>query len=81
MHFSDNFFKKVENKTNINKDTILGLASKLQKSNLKDEGVLREVIRDLSSMTGKTVTSEQESKIIDTIVKDKVPKDMNKYYE
>ena len=28
MGFSDNFFKKVEKKTNVNKDTILSLAKK-----------------------------------------------------
>ena len=30
MAFSDSFFKKVENKTNVDKDTILSLAKKLQ---------------------------------------------------
>ena len=81
MHFNDNFFTKVEKKTNVNKDTIMNLASKLQKSNLKDESTLREVIHDLTSMTGKTISKDQEEKIIDTIIKDKVPKDVNKYYE
>ena len=46
MNFSDNFFKKIENKTNVDKDTILSLANKLQGSNMKDETVLREVIGD-----------------------------------
>ena len=30
MAFSDSFFKKVEKKTNVNKETILDLAKKLQ---------------------------------------------------
>ena len=38
--FGDSFFKKVEQKTNVNKDTILSLADKLQKGNMKDEKVL-----------------------------------------
>ena len=42
MGFSDNFYKKVEQKTNVNKDTILSLAKKLQGDNLKNEGVLRD---------------------------------------
>lgn len=37
MGFSDSFFKKVEKKTNVDKDTILSLASKLQNGNMKDE--------------------------------------------
>jgi hypothetical protein len=30
-------------------------------------------------MTGKSVSKEQENKIIDTIVKDNVPKNMDKF--
>ncbi|HHT38737.1 MAG TPA: sporulation protein [Mollicutes bacterium] len=81
MILNDNFFKKVENKTKVDKDTIINLASKLQNNNLKDEATLREVIRELSNMTGKNVSKEQEDKIIDTIVKDKVPKDLDKFVD
>ena len=61
--FSDNFFKKVEKKTNVNKDTILSLADKLQKGNMKDEKVLKEVINDLAKMTGREVSKEKEQKL------------------
>ena len=81
MNLSDNFFKKVENKTKVDKSTIMSLASKLQKNSLKDETTLREVIRELSSMAGKDVTKEQEDKIIKTIVADDVPKDLDKFVE
>ena len=37
MNFSDNFFKRVEKKTNVDKETILSLANKLQEGNMKDE--------------------------------------------
>lgn len=79
MALSDNFFKKVEKKTNVNKETILSLASKLQGSNMKDEKVLREVIGDISKITGREVSKEKEQKIIDTIMQDKVPKNLDKY--
>lgn len=79
MNFSDNFFKKIENKTNINKDTILSLASKLQGSNMKDEKTLKEVINDLAKMTGREVSKEKEQKIIDTILNNNVPKNLDKY--
>ena len=42
--FGDSFFKKVEKKTNVSKDTILSLANKLQDGNMKDEKTLREVV-------------------------------------
>lgn len=79
MNFSDNFFKKIEKKTNVNKETILSLANKLQEGNMKDENTLKEVINDLAKMTGREVSKEKEQKIIDTIMKDNIPKDLDKY--
>ena len=81
MGFTDNFFKKVENKTSVDKDTIMSLANKLQNSNMKDEKTLKEVISTLSQVTGKKVTPEQEAKIIKTVMNDKVPTNLEKYYE
>ena len=37
MKFGDEFFKKVEKKTKVDKNTIISLAEKLQKGNMKDE--------------------------------------------
>ena len=78
FNFSDNFFKKVEKRTNVGKDTILALASKLQQSDLKNEATLREIIKELGQMTGKEVSEEKENKIIEAVVNDKVPKDIDK---
>ena len=78
MGFSDNFYKKVEQKTNVNKDTILSLAKKLQGDNLKDESVLRDLIQEIGTITGKEVPKSQEDKIVNAIVTDKVPKNIDK---
>ena len=80
MKFGDEFFKKVEKKTNVSKDTILSLAEKLQKGNMKDEKTLSEVIYTLSKMTGKKVSEEQKSKIIKKVVEDKVPNNVEKMF-
>lgn len=80
MEFKDDFFKKVESKTKVDKDTIINLAKKLQNGNMKDENTLREVISTLSNMTGKSVSKEKEDKIINTIVNDKVPKNVDKMF-
>ena len=77
VNFSDNFFNRVEKKTNVGKETILNLAAKLQKSDLKNEATLREVIQELGKMTGKEVSKEKEDKIIKAVVDDKVPKDIS----
>ena len=78
--FGDSFFKKVEQKTNVNKDTILSLADKLQKGNMKDEKVLSEVVDEIANMTGKSVSSEKKEKIIKTIMKDEVPDNVDKIF-
>ncbi len=75
----DDLFDRIEKKTNVSKDAILEFARKLQDGNFKDEKVLRSIIKDISEMTGKEVSEEKEQKIIDMVVNDKVPKDIDKY--
>lgn len=80
MNLNDSFFKKVEKKTKVDKNTILDLAKKLQDGNMKEENTLREVISTLSQMTGKVVTKEQEDKIISKVVGGKVPENIDKMF-
>ncbi len=80
FNFTENFFKKIENKTNVGKDTILNLAKKLQENNLKDENTLKEVIRELSKMTGKDISKEKEEKIINAVKNNNVPKNIDKMF-
>lgn len=80
MELGDSFFKKVEKKTKVDKDTIMSLANKLQNGSMKDERTLRDVIKTLSQMTGKSVSKEREDKIVKTIVEDKVPDGVDKMF-
>jgi hypothetical protein len=80
FNFSDNLFNKIEKKTNVGKDTILSLANKLQQSDLKDEKTLREVIQELSNITGKNIDKEKEDKIINTVKNDNVPKNIDQMF-
>jgi len=75
--FGDSFFNKVEKKTNVDKKTILSLASKVQHSNMKDEKVLRDLIKEIGDLTGRDVSEEKTNKIINTIVNDNVPKNLD----
>ena len=76
--FGDSFFKKVENKSGVNKDTIVSLANKLQHSDMKDEQVLRDLVKEIGTIAGKDVSKEKEDKIVNAILKDKVPKNLDK---
>ena len=76
--FGDSFFKKVEDKSGVNKETIMSLANKLQHSNMKDEKVLRELVQEIGGVAGREVSKEKEDKIVNAIMKDNIPKDLDK---
>lgn len=75
----NNIFDKVEQKTRVKKEDILSLARSLQNKNLKDEEELRKIIKDVAALAGKEVSKEREAKIIDAIIKDKIPKNLDKH--
>ena len=76
--FGDSFFNKIEKKTNVNKDTIMSLASKLQSNDIKDEKVLSDLVDEIGALAGKEVSEEKKNKIINAIMQDKVPKNLDK---
>ena len=47
---------------------------------MKNENTIREVITTLSKMTGKNISKEKEDKIVETVLKDKVPKSIDKMF-
>jgi hypothetical protein len=75
----EDIFERIEKKTNVNKDTIIKLAKELENGNFKDENTLRNIIGEISAITGKTVSKEKEDKIVNMVISDKVPKDIDKY--
>ena len=75
----EDIFERIEKKTNVNKDTIIKLARELENGNFKDENTLRNIIGEISTITGKTVCKEKEDKIVNMVISDKVPKDIDKY--
>ena len=80
MNLNDSSFNKVEKTTKVDKNTILGLANKLQNGNMKDEGTLREVIDTLCKMTGKKISKEQSDKIISKVIDGNVPNNIDKMF-
>ena len=80
MELNDDFFGKVKKKTNVDKESLIDLAKRLNENNMKDENVLKGIIRDLAKLTGKSVSLEKEEKIINAIKQDKVPKNIDKFF-
>lgn len=80
MSLNDNFFEKVKQKTNVDKNTIYRLAEKLNNGNMKNENTIKEIIDTLSKMTGKSVSKETSDKIISKIQNDNIPKGIDKMF-
>ncbi len=76
---NNNILDRIEQKTNVDKSTIIQLARKLQSGDYKNEETLRSIIHEISYITGKEVSNEKENKIVEMIINDKVPKDIDKY--
>ena len=79
MPKDNDLMERIESKTKVTKENIIKLAKKLQEGNFKDENTLREIISEVSEMTGKEVSKQKEDKIIEMIINDKVPKNLDKY--
>ena len=77
---NNDLLDKVEAKTNVSKDTLTLLAKKIEDSNLTDESVLRDVIKTLSKITNKDVSKEREDKIINAIMNNKIPNNIDKFF-
>lgn len=76
MGITDSFLNKVERKTNVSKKSILDLADRLKGGNLKDEKTIRGVIDELSKLTGKEVSKEQSDRIVNAVIGDQIPSNL-----
>lgn len=80
MELNDDLFSKVEKKTHVNKENIINIASKLNDNNMKDPETLSSIIQELANLTGKSISKEKEDKIINLILNDKVPNNVDKLF-
>ena len=70
----EDLFERIEKKTNVSKDTIIRLAKELQEGDIKNENTLRNIIGEISELTGKEVSKEKEDKIVNMVISDKYQK-------
>ena len=74
---ANSFFDKVEQKTNVKKEDILSIAKSIQHKDLSDESEIRKLIGDIGELAGREVSKEKEDKIVEAILKNKVPKNLD----
>ena len=58
----EDLFDKIEKKTKVGKDIIIKLARELQEGDFKNEDTLRNIIGEISTITGKEVSKENTKK-------------------
>ncbi len=75
MKNQDQFLNKVASKTNVNKEDILNLANSFQTKDLSSEINLRDLIQQVSRLSGREVSKAKEDQIISMVKNDKATKD------
>lgn len=80
MEITEDLLNRVENKTKVNKESLLKIVSSLNEGNMKDRDTLLGVIDELSSLTGKYVSDEKKEKIINMVINDKIPSNIDKMF-
>lgn len=70
MNKKDQLLDDVSKKTNVSKEDILHLASRLETQDLQNEANLRLLIKEVAKLAGKSVSKDKEDRIV-TMVKNK----------
>lgn len=70
-------FNQIKSKTNIKTDEIFKVANSVQNADFSNEQTVRDLVKQLSQMANKSISKEKEDKLVDTITKNKMPKDIN----
>ncbi|UOR12453.1 stage VI sporulation protein F [Halobacillus amylolyticus] len=74
--FQKNIFDHLQ-KANINPDEVYKVADSVQHADFTDEKTVRQLVKQLATIAGKPVSKQKEDKIVEAIVKQNMPLDMN----
>lgn len=76
MNKKDKLLQDISKKTNVKPQDIINLANSLQTKDLKNEKNLRDLIKEVSKLAGKSVSKDKEDKIIAMVKNNQIPKDI-----
>nr|WP_245345317.1 stage VI sporulation protein F [Halobacillus andaensis] len=74
----------MQNKANINPEDVYQVADSVKNADFSDEKVVRRLVRQLARVANKPVSKQKEDKIVEAIVNQNIPLDMNtlsKYFK
>lgn len=69
-------FKKIETSTKMDRSTIMNVAESVKNADFQDEKVVRNLIHQLSNMTGRSVNKQTEEQIVKAVTSKNMPLDM-----
>lgn len=73
--YQKGMFDKIQKNADINPDEIFQVADSVKHADFSDEKTVRDLIQRLSKMANKPVSKEKEDKIVEAIIKNKIPMD------
>ena len=79
MMKKDKLLQDISKKTNVKAEDIISLANSIQSKDLKNEKNLRDLIKEVSKLAGRSVSKDKEDKIIAMVKNDKSPKDLESF--
>ncbi|MBP2077848.1 stage VI sporulation protein F [Oceanobacillus polygoni] len=75
-NFQKGMFDKLQKNANINPEDVMKVADSVKNANFSDEKTVRNLVRHLAKMADRPLTKEKEDKIVQAIVNNKMPGDM-----
>ena len=72
----NNPFNRIKQSTNITPDEIYNIAESVKHANFSDEQTVRQLIQHLAKVANRPISKSKENQIVDMIVKNNVPMNM-----
>lgn len=73
---SKEIFSEIEQKSNLSIEDIYRIAQSIQHADFSDEQTVRRIVRNLSQMTNRSISKEKEDSIVNSIINNDVPNDI-----
>ncbi|SFA73582.1 Stage VI sporulation protein F [Lentibacillus halodurans] len=75
-NFQDKLFDKVQQNSDISPNEIYKVADSVKQADFSDEKTVRSLVRRLANLANKPISKEKEDKIVESIIKNNMPMDM-----
>lgn len=73
---SKEVFSKIEQRSNLSVEDIYRIAQSIQHADFSDKETVRQIVRDLSQMTNRSISKDKEDSIVNSIINNDIPTDI-----